>query len=137
MSRRFPLRHAWMARRCTPSRKGSNFLTRFLYANRNPLRLKTRWSIGDLLLVTLENVVEIGRDRKGLSVFGEVGRRDVGEQLVPGRLVELAFEVLGVDARIPVELLDDAVGLDLGAGSERDEFLRQLALRRFLRHGVV
>src|SRR3954464_11178786 len=59
-----------------------------------------RPSVGDLLFVALEDVVEIGRDREGFCVLGQVGRGDVGEELVPGRLVELAFEVLGVDARI-------------------------------------
>src|ERR671921_85301 len=68
-------------------------------------------------------------DGERLAVLGERVRRDVGEELVPGGLVELAFQVLGVDARIPVEALDDALRLHLRTGGERDELGRELLLR--------
>src|SRR6266568_5402132 len=94
-------------------------------------------SIGDLLLVGFEDVVEVGRDWERLTLARKLLRRDVGEELLPRRLVELALKVLGVDARIPVEALDDTFGLHLGAGRHRDEFFRQLGVRRLRGRCVV
>ena len=51
-------------------------------------------SVRDLALVAFEDVVEVGRERERLALLAQIVRRDVGEELLPGRLVELAFEVL-------------------------------------------
>src|SRR5271165_273384 len=74
-------------------------------------------------LVAFEDVVEIGGDRKRFALGRQVRGGHVDEQLVPGGVVELRLDRRGVDPGIPVEALDDAVGLHLGTGRERDEFL--------------
>src|SRR5881409_3862602 len=62
-------------------------------------------------LVTLDDVGEVFGHRKRPAVGRKVGGRDVGEELVPVRRRKLGLHVFRVDAWIPVELLDDAVGL--------------------------
>ena len=48
-----------------------------------------------------------------------------------------ALHVLGVDARVPVELLDDALGLHLRAGRHLDELLRRFHVGGLRRDHVV
>src|SRR5918996_4359704 len=102
----------------TPIRRANNAKGRGKLPRPLPLRLR---SVLDVALVGLEDVVEIGANRERLALARKLLGRDVGEQLVPGRLVDRRLDVLGIDAGIPVEGLDDALGLDLGAGRERDE----------------
>src|SRR5260370_17134672 len=81
-----------------------------------------------LLVVRLLDVVEIGGDREALALARELVGGDVDEELVPPRLVEIGLDRVGVDAGIPIELLDDAVGLDLRAGLALNVFLIPLPL---------
>src|SRR5687768_1812714 len=75
----------------------------------NQLVLRPRTGlVQNFLLVALEDVVEVLLDREDLALGGELLRRHVDEELVPGLVVELRLDVLGVDPRIPVELLHDA-----------------------------
>src|SRR3954453_9545406 len=78
-----------------------------------------------------------GRQGERLALVAQVLRRHVREQPAPGLRVELGLDVLRVDAGVPVEPLDDVVGLDLGAGGELDELLGQLGVGGLLRHDVV
>jgi hypothetical protein len=64
--------------------------------------------ISDFLLIGFENVVEVRTDREWLAVGCQGFRCNVRKKLVPGSLIEFAFKVLGIDAWIPVEALDDA-----------------------------
>src|SRR5690242_2290943 len=59
----------------------------------------------NLLLVGLEDVVEVGGDREGLALLGEVLGRDVDEEPLPGLVVELGLDRVGIDAGIPIEAL--------------------------------
>src|SRR6516164_11370777 len=81
-------------------------------------------------LVALQDVVEVRGDREGLAFNREVLGCDVDKELAPARLVELRPDCGRVDARVPVEALDDAVGLNLGAGRQRDEVLGKLGVCR-------
>src|SRR4029079_2567097 len=91
----------------------------------------------DYALVAFDDVGEVIGQRERPAVFREVRRRDVGEELAPGRGRELRLHVLRVDPRVPVELLDDAVGLHLRAFREVDELLGKRRIGRLRRDNVV
>src|SRR3546814_2745314 len=80
----------------------------------------------DVLLVAGEDGVEVVDQREALAVGGEILRRDLGEQLVPGLLGDVTLQVLRIDAGVPVEALDDALGLHGRAGRQLDELHRAL-----------
>src|SRR5450755_5179702 len=48
-------------------------------------------------LVALDDIGEVFRQRERAAVARQIGRRDVGEELVPARLVHFRLDVLGID----------------------------------------
>src|SRR5690348_18116478 len=66
-------------------------------------------------LVAFDDVGEVLRKRERPSILLELRGRDVREELVPLRRRHLRLHVLRVDARVPVELLDDALRLNFRA----------------------
>src|SRR6185369_1655825 len=94
------------AARATPVQRSAG---RLAAANRGPSRRSPESLLQDNPLVAFDDFLEVRRQRKRAAILGQILRRDIGEQLVPRRLIELGLHVLRINARIPVELLDDAV----------------------------
>src|SRR6185437_10240105 len=87
------------AARATPVQRSAS---RLAAAKRIPLAAALKPLLQDHPFVAFDNLLEVRRQRKRPAVAGQILRRDIGEQLVPRRLIEPGLHVLRIDARIPV-----------------------------------
>lgn len=102
-----------------------------------------RWSEGHALLVgyvaliCFENCRIVLGNRKGLCLGGKIFRGNIDEELVPAGFVEFRLHIFRIDARIPVEALDDAFSLNLRAGGKSNKLFSQRCVRALGRDDIV